>query len=94
MATATWNGVVIAQSDQFETTEGHIYFPVDAVKNEYLVESDTTTVCPWKGTCRYLTVDVNGKRNADAAWYYSDPEPAASSIKDHIAFWRGVDVET
>ncbi len=94
MPKATWNGVVIAESDQFETVEGNVYFPMDAIKNEYFVESETTSACPWKGTASYLTVNVNGETNADAAWYYADPKTAASNIKDHVAFWRGVDVET
>ena len=58
------------------------------------MESGTSSVCPWKGTASYLTVNVNGETNADAAWYYADPKTAASNIKDHVAFWRGVDVET
>lgn len=94
MPKATWNGVVIAESDPFETVEGNVYFPMDAIKKEYFVESETTSICPWKGTASYLTVNVNGETNADAAWYYADPKTAASNIKDHVAFWRGVDVET
>jgi uncharacterized protein (DUF427 family) len=35
---------------------------------------------------------VDGEENRDAAWYYPDPKPAASHIKDHVAFWRGVEV--
>ena len=91
---ATWNGAVIAESDQVETVEGHVYFPRAAIKKEYFAASETTSVCHWKGTASYLTVDVNGEKNADAAWYYSNPKPAASNIKDHVAFWRGVIVET
>ena len=94
MPRATWKGVVIAETDQFETVEGNVYFPMDAIKKEYFVESETTSICPWKGTASYLTVAVNGETNADAAWYYADPKTAASNIKDHVAFWRGVDVET
>lgn len=93
MARATWNGAVIAESDTFETVEGNVYFPADAVKREHLRESDTHTVCPWKGTASYYTVVVGGQENADAAWYYPDPKPAASNIAGHVAFWRGVQVE-
>ena len=94
MPKATWNGVVIAECDQFETVEGNVYFPMDSIKKGYVVESETTSICSWKGTASYLTVNVNGETNADAAWYYADPKTAASNIKDHVAFWRGVDVET
>jgi len=36
---------------------------------------------------------VNGKTNRDAAWYYPDPEPAASVIKGHMALWKGVKIQ-
>ena len=94
MARATWNGVVIAESNQFETVEGNVYFPRKTIKNEYFVESETTSICPWKGTASYLSVTVNGENNADAAWYYPEPKEAASNIKDYVAFWRGISVET
>ena len=93
MARATWNGAVIAESDTFEIVEGNVYFPPGAVKREHLRESSTHTVCPWKGTASYYTVVVGGQENADAAWYYPEPKPAASNIAGHVAFWRGVQVE-
>ncbi len=93
MPKATWNDAVIAESDKFETVEGHVYFPRAAINKEYFLASDTKTDCPWKGTASYLTVNVNGEKNIDAAWYYSNPKPAARNITDHVAFWRGVTVE-
>lgn len=93
MARAVWNGKVIAESARFELVEGNVYFPPGTVKREYLKPSETRTQCPWKGEARYYTLEVEGKTNADAAWYYPEPKPAAYNIKDHIAFWRGVVVE-
>ena len=93
MATARWNGTVIAKSDDTIVVEGNHYFPRDAVADEYLEPSDTTTVCPWKGTAEYFTVVVDGERNRDGAWYYDEPKPAAEEIRGRIAFWRGVEVE-
>jgi uncharacterized protein (DUF427 family) len=93
MAKATWNGATIAESDRTVVVEGNHYFPPDAVHDEYLRPSATHTVCPWKGTASYHDVEVDGHRNADAAWYYPEPKPAAAEIKDHIAFWKGVRVE-
>jgi uncharacterized protein (DUF427 family) len=93
MPRAIWNGKVIAESDDYESVEGNTYFPVGAVKREYLKDSETTTVCSWKGTARYYTLAVDGEENRDAAWYYPDPKPAAANIKDHVAFWRGVKIE-
>ena len=93
MAKAVWNGKVLAESETYETVEGNVYFPEGAVKREYLRPSSTTSTCPWKGQARYYSLLVDGQENQDAAWYYPNPNPAARNIKNHIAFWRGVEVE-
>jgi uncharacterized protein (DUF427 family) len=92
MPTARWNGQVIAESDQTEIVEGNHYFPIGSVRKEFLRESDTHTICPWKGEASYYTLAVDGAENKDAAWYYPDPKPEAASVKDHVAFWNGVEV--
>jgi uncharacterized protein (DUF427 family) len=93
MARATWNGAVLAESDRCEIVEGNHYFPPDAVRREHLRPSATHTVCSWKGTASYYDVVVDGQTNADAAWYYPDPKPAARNVAGWVAFWRGVRVE-
>ena len=93
MATATWNGTVIAESDKYEIVDGNVYFPPEAIKKEYFKDSSTHTVCSWKGEASYYTVELDGKANSDAAWYYPTPLDAAKKIKDHVAFWNGVEVE-
>lgn len=92
MATAKWNGKIIAASDIYETVESNVYFPREALKTEYLRESSHTTACPWKGLANYYDVCVDGKVNPNAAWYYAHPKEAAANIKDHVAFWKGVEV--
>ena len=92
MATARWNGEVIADSDDTTIVEGNHYFPIDSVRQEFLRPSDTHSVCPWKGTASYYTLAVNGTENVDAAWYYPEPKDEAKQIKDHVAFWKGVEV--
>ena len=89
---ATWNGAVLAESDDTEVVEGNHYFPPEAINHEYFTESTTQTRCPWKGLASYYTIEVDGETNADAAWYYPDPSEAAQNIKGHIAFWKGVEV--
>jgi uncharacterized protein (DUF427 family) len=91
---ASWNDRIIAESETCEVVENNQYFPPDAVRRECLRDSDTHTVCGWKGTASYYDVVVDGKVNKDAAWYYPDPKPAAGNIKDYVAFWKGVKVET
>jgi uncharacterized protein (DUF427 family) len=93
MAKATWNGVILAESDQFELVEGNVYFPPDTIDRQYFQDSNTHTTCFWKGTASYYTVVVNGQENKDAAWYYPDPKEKAQNIKSYVAFWRGVSVE-
>lgn len=89
---AIWNDEIIAESDNTVVVEGNHYFPVESVKKEYLVDSDTHTVCPWKGKASYYTLSVDGNTNADAAWYYPEPSELARGIKDHVAFWKGVEI--
>lgn len=93
MAKATWNGVVIAESTATETVEGNHYFPPKSVNMDYLKPSDHHSVCPWKGTASYYNVEVDGKVNENAAWYYPTPSKAAEQITGHLAFWNGVTVE-
>ena len=93
MSRATWKGAVLAESDHCEVVEGNLYFPPGTVERSHLRESDTHTLCPWKGVASYYHVVVDGETNADAAWYYPEPKEAARNIKDHVAFWRGVQIE-
>jgi uncharacterized protein (DUF427 family) len=93
MPKAIWKDTVLAESDRCEVVEGNQYFPPDAIDRRYVRESATHTICSWKGTASYLDVVVDGETNADAAWYYPDPKPAAAPIKDYVAFWHGVRVE-
>ena len=92
MPKAVWNGEVIAESDDTVIVEGNHYFPPDSIKEEFFAGSDSNTRCHWKGLASYYDLEVEGKVNRDAAWYYPDPSAAASEIKDYVAFWRGVKV--
>ena len=94
MVRATWEGAVLAESDQCVSLEGNQYFPADAIKQENFKASSHTSICPWKGTAHYYDVVVGGKTNANAAWYYPDPKSAANEIRGRVAFWKGVQVET
>jgi uncharacterized protein (DUF427 family) len=89
---AIWKGTVVAESDDTVMVEGNHYFPADSVKMEYFQASDTHTTCPWKGLASYYHLEVDGDRNADAAWYYPEAKDAAKQIEGHVAFWKGVEV--
>ena len=92
MPKAVWKGATLAQSDETVVVEGNHYFPPQSLERSHFTESAKTTVCPWKGTASYFNVLVDGKENPDAAWYYPAPKDAAKQIKDHVAFWKGVEV--
>ncbi|WP_420317115.1 DUF427 domain-containing protein [Ekhidna sp.] len=90
---AIWNGEVIAESDDTVVVEGNHYFPPSSIKKEFFKETDTHTVCPWKGKASYYTLEVNGDENKDAAWYYPETSELAKNIKGYVAFWNGVQME-
>ena len=94
MPKAIWNGVVLAESDETIVVEGNHYFPPDAINREYFADSGSHSRCYWKGKANYYDVVVDGETNDAAAWYYPDPSRAASTIKDYVAFWGGVRVES
>jgi uncharacterized protein (DUF427 family) len=89
---AIWNGVVLAESEKTIVVEGNHYFPPDAIHKEFFADSAHHTECGWKGTASYFTIEANGKRNENAAWYYPAPKDAAKQIAGYIAFWKGVQV--
>jgi uncharacterized protein (DUF427 family) len=93
MKKATWNGAVIAQSDKTVVIEGNHYFPPESLMKEYFIETETHSTCPWKGVASYYNIEVNGEVNEDAAWFYKQPGDLAKEIKDHVAFWNGVEVQ-
>jgi uncharacterized protein (DUF427 family) len=94
MPKAIWEGVVLAESDKCVVVEGNQYFPPASLQRGYFKPSQETTDCPWKGVAHYHDLEVNGKTNPAAAWYYPEPKEAAHQIKDHVAFWKGVQIQS
>jgi len=92
MPKATWQGATLAESREGVVVEGNYYFPPQALKQEYFTPSPTHTSCPWKGEASYYDIEVNGRINKDAAWYYPSPKDPAKSIAGYVAFWKGVQV--
>lgn len=87
---ATWNNIVIAESNKTIVIEGNHYFPPDSVNMEFFEESDLHTTCPWKGVASYYTIKINNQKNENAAWYYPDPKEKAQQIKNYVAFYGSV----
>lgn len=89
---AIWNNTVIAESDDIVNVEGNPYFPAESVKKEFFQETKFHTICPWKGTASYYTIEIDGQANKNAAWYYPEPSELAKNIKGRVAFWNGVKI--
>lgn len=89
---AIWNGQILAESNETVVIENNHYFPPHTIKKEFFKESNTHTVCPWKGQASYYTLQVDGQQNPDAAWYYPTTSHAAKAIEGYVAFWKGVSV--
>jgi uncharacterized protein (DUF427 family) len=92
MMKAVWNNQILAKSDETVVVEGNHYFPISSLKSKFFTQTEHTSYCPWKGTANYYTINVRGKENENAAWFYIEPKEKANEIKDHVAFWNGVDV--
>lgn len=90
---AYWNNQLLAESNDTIVIEGNHYFPPESINQEFFSKNDTHTVCSWKGTASYYTLQVNGKENKDAAWYYPETKELANSIEGYVAFWKGVEVK-
>ncbi len=87
-------GVEIARSDRtmrvLETAGAPTYYiPPEDVPTVYLVGSDLTSWCEWKGEARYFDAVAGGSRSEKAAWSYPDPKPEFEAIKNFVAFYPG-----
>ena len=89
---AIWNNQILAESDKTVIIENNNYFPPDSLNKEFFRSSELHSTCPWKGKASYYSLEVDGKENKDAAWYYENPSELVKGIKNHVAFWRGVKV--
>ncbi len=87
-----FGGVTIAETTGafrvLETSHPPVYyFPPADVRMEFLHEVSGTSFCEWKGRAGYYSIETDGKRADQAAWFYAAPTPAFAQIKDYIAFY-------
>ncbi len=88
---AIWNNEIIADSSDTLVIEGNHYFPQDTVNLEYLKYNDNCVECPWKGLVKYYSLQVDGKYNPNAAWFYPNPKEAVS-ITGYIVFRNDIQI--
>lgn len=89
---ATWNNIVIAESDDTTLADGNHYFPESTLKREYVTFSNHKTSCAWKGQASYYSLLINGEMLTDAVWYYPDPKPEADLVRGRVAFGNAITV--
>ena len=64
------------------------YFPREDVVAG-LEDSDTHTICPYKGTASYFTVRLaDGTLVKDLVWYYPEPRADASRVTGLVCFYN------
>ncbi len=90
------NGELIADSKRVMLMlEGgpdqNYYFPLEDVKQEFLVESDYTEKSGYKGIKRFWHIEANGERTENAVATY-DPKEKRPDFSNYVAFdWHKVD---
>jgi uncharacterized protein (DUF427 family) len=93
LARAIWRGVILAESDRYEWVEGNVYFPPQPVRRYLRKPSESVNHCAWKGEAHYCDLLLNSELIGTLPGITRRLTAAAERIKDHVAFWRGVQVE-
>lgn len=90
-----FNSLVIADTHEakrvLETSHPPVYYiPPRDIQMHYLIKSQLTSWCEFKGKAHYYTVVVNDKEAQNAAWYYPSPAPDFLAISNYVAFYPGL----
>lgn len=92
---AVWKNTVLAESDSTIRSQSKDYFPPESVKKEYLRESETRTMDPYRGPVSYYDIVIGEDVNKDAAMFLTEAKGANRQVNNYIAFdlTKGVTVE-
>lgn len=87
------DGTVVADSIRprllFETSlPVRYYLPKLDVRFELLTPTDTSSMCPYKGTANYWSVDIDGTIHRDIVWGYREPMPEIGKIAGLVCFYN------
>lgn len=87
-----FNRVIIAETRRaqrvLETSHPPVYYiPPDDIQMQFLTLTPQHSWCEWKGQAGYYTVTVGDKQTPQAAWFYPNPTPAYTALKNHVAFY-------
>lgn len=94
MLRVVFNGITVAEStNALKLQEADypyvLYVPREDARMEYYVPSGTTYRCPYKGFARYFSLHVGDVTSKDAVWSFTEPNPCAEPVRDHLAFYAG-----
>jgi uncharacterized protein (DUF427 family) len=84
---------VIADSNDIVESGGYQYFPVDAVRLDWLqkaLKTESDHACPHG--VQFYDVVIDGERHARAAWSYEAPRPKLQAVAGRFGFWEDVKV--
>ena len=90
---AVVNGHEVASSEDIVERGGYQYFPVAAVRMEWLEKVAKTPhdlECPHG--VQFYDVVIDGIRHVRAAWSYESPRPAMHEVGGRFGFWEDVQV--
>ena len=87
------DGVTLADSTNasflFETNlPTRYYLPKTDVRMGLLRPTDLATHCPYKGTARYWSVEIEGQTHENLVWGYDTPLPESQKIAGLVAFYN------
>lgn len=77
------------EDDQVQLFEGAWYFDPGVVDMTHLVVTDRTYICPYKGTCYWIDLQLPNHTIQDVSFTYFKVNPGYEFIKDKIAFYAG-----
>lgn len=63
------------------------YLPRADVREDLIALAAGESFCEWKGTARYASVVLPGRRLEAVAWWYPAPLPHYAALAGHIAFY-------
>ena len=75
--------LVVAETDHVD----RLYFPESAVRWGHFVESDHTTVCPFKGVATYWSLGDTDAAGRNVMWTYREPLAEVDGLRGHVSFY-------
>jgi uncharacterized protein (DUF427 family) len=79
----TVNALVMQESDHLPV----YYFPIEDVREEFLMLSSTKTESPFKGSATHYSLNTGITLVEDAGWRYLEPVEGCPPIADYMAFY-------